>query len=245
MTMQAAVTGDDMVDVNLQTADPRVIGDEVETPQDHFAVAGQAKHSLPISITIATLIAAVLAYAHVAVGPKHVLPVYLFAAGFLVLAVQQDMFRRKIPNWLVGPGILVALAYNTYQFGLTGLFASLIGCALPFVMLIALYAGRSMGAGDIKALMSLGALWGVAVILQVIMWSLVIGGVMALAILLYHGELLSMLHRWKRMLSLVLFAGQFRYEPPSAGEAAAGALPFGIAIALGVAAAQLAQGGLI
>ncbi|MBW2391393.1 MAG: prepilin peptidase [Deltaproteobacteria bacterium] len=144
-----------------------------------------------------------------------------------------------------GPGILLALAYNTFQFGSTGLIASLIGCFLPFVMLIALYAGRSMGAGDIKALMALGTLWGASVILQVIMWSLVIGGVVALVILLFHGELLSMLRRWGRMVATLLVERQFRYEPPTAGEAAAGGLPFGIAIGLAVAAVQLAQGGII
>ncbi|MBW2722957.1 MAG: prepilin peptidase [Deltaproteobacteria bacterium] len=228
----------------IAQANPEV-GGEIETQQDRFAVASQKKQSLPISLVASAVVAAALSSAAFAVEATRVLPAYWFAAGFLVLAVQQDILRRKIPNWLVGPGILLALAYNTFQFGSTGLIASLIGCFLPFVMLIALYAGRSMGAGDIKALMALGTLWGASVILQVIMWSLVIGGVVALVILLFHGELLSMLRRWGRMVATLLVERQFRYEPPTAGEAAAGGLPFGIAIGLAVAAVQLAQGGII
>lgn len=230
----------------IAQANPEAGGEiETETQQGRFAAASQKKQSLPISIAVSAGIAAALSSAQYAVEATRVLPAYWFAAGFLVLAAQQDVLRRKIPNWLVGPGILLALAYNTFQFGSTGLIASLIGCVLPFVMLIALYVARSMGAGDIKALMALGTLWGASVILQVIMWCLVIGGVMALFILLFHGELPSMLRRWGRMLATLLVERQLRYEPPTEGEAAAGGLPFGIAIGLGVAAAQLAQGGII
>lgn len=250
--MQAALKKDEEM---LEEADPETVGQFVVDPgattaeitpeakPDRFAAATRTQQSLPISFATAALMGVVLAFSYL--EATRVLPAYLFAAGFLVLVVQQDAFRRRIPNWLVGPGILIALAYNTQQFGWAGLAAALIGGLLPFVMLVALYLARSMGAGDIKALMALGSLWGASVILNVIMWSLVIGGVMALVILLVNGELLSMLRRWWGMLTTVVVEQRFQYQPPTDGEAAAGGLPFGIAIGLGVAAAQLTRAGMI
>lgn len=239
--MQAALMNETIVQVNPEVGQPM----PAESLQARFTAAAMHGQSLPISFAAAVGIAIALAASYFAVDATRVLPAYWFAGGFLVVVAQQDMFRRKIPNWLVGPGILIALAYNVFQFGSTGLFASLIGCFLPFVMLIWIYVGRAIGAGDIKALMALGTLWGGSVILQVITWCLVIGGVMALVILLFHGEFLSMLRRWGRMLVILMFERQIRYEPPTEEEAAAGALPFGIAIGLGVAASQLAHGGVI
>lgn len=248
--MQAALKDDEMVETAPESVgqfadDPGATAAEItrEAKPDRFAAATRTQQSLPISLATAALMGAVLAFSYL--EATRVLPAYLFAAGFLVLVVQQDAFRRRIPNWLVGPGILIALAYNTQQFGWAGLAASLIGGLLPFVMLVALYLARSMGAGDIKALMALGSLWGASVILNVIMWSLVIGGVMALVILLVNGELLSMLRRWWGMLTTVVVEQRFQYQPPTDGEAAAGGLPFGIAIGLGVAAAQLIRVGVI
>jgi prepilin peptidase CpaA len=239
--MQAVLMNKDIAEVDPEAGQPI----SVSSVQDRFAAASLVRQSLPASLVAAGGVAIILLASYLAVEGPRVLPAYGIASLLLVVAVQQDILRRKIPNWLVMSGIATALAYNVMQSGLTGLFASLIGCFLPFVMLIAIYIARGMGAGDIKTLMALGTLWGGSVVLQVIAWCLVIGGVMALLVLLFHGELLSMLRRWGRILVTLVVQRQIRYEHPGEGEAAAGALPFGIAIALGVAVTQLVHGGVI
>jgi prepilin peptidase CpaA len=165
--------------------------------------------------------------------------VFWGTTAFLVLVAQQDAFQRKIPNWLTGPGLLLALGYNFGTSGLRGLELGLVGAATPFVLLLVFYAGRILGAGDIKAFMALGALWGAVITLKMLAWSTLVGGGIALTIVAVRGEIPAYARRWWNILKLSVIRRRIQYEPPAANEAAAGNLPFGIAIGLGVAAYQL------
>ncbi len=202
-----------------------------------FDAARRQGASLPVSLAIGAAMVGCLALAYGT--SEQPLPAFWFAAGYLALIAQQDSRHRRIPNWLTGPALVFGIGFNIYQAGSTGLTESLLGAGLPFLVLLILYVARAIGAGDIKAFMALGALWGTEAITLVLLNSLLIGGVMALVIIIVHGEFLSLVRRWGSMLKFAVTGGLLRYQPPGASEAAAGGLPFGIAIGLGSAAFQL------
>ena len=62
-----------------------------------------------------------------------------------------------------------------------GVLPALAGLALPFALLLAPYAARAVGAGDVKAFMVIGGLWGVSTVLSIMAWSILTAGVVALS----------------------------------------------------------------
>jgi len=214
------------------------IGDDaVGSVGSGFNAAGSANTPLYLSFLAAAAIGACLVLSHWSTSRP--LPVFWGAAVFVVIVAQQDAYRRKIPNWLTGTGLLLALATNFGLTGVSGLLTGLAGAGLCFALLLGPYAVHLLGAGDVKAFMALGGLWGISLTLSLIGWSLLLGGVMAVVVLAAHGELPSFFRRWGKIIKLTLASRRIQYYPPGSDEAAAGGLPFGIAIGLAVAAQQL------
>jgi len=202
------------------------------------AGSAPAGNSLAMSIIAGALIAVSLVATRVFAAEPFT-PAFLGTLGFLVLTAQQDVRRRKIPNWLTGTGLLLALGHAAIVGGWAGLGAALLGAGIPFVILMAAYAGGLMGAGDVKALMALGALWGAWMVADLLVWSIVIGGVIGFLIVAFKGELGVYFRRWWGMIRFFFNTARINYIPPSTGEVAAGGLPFGLAIGLALAAHQI------
>jgi prepilin peptidase CpaA len=192
------------------------------------------------SVCIAAAIGGLLVWAHGRTG--EVLPAFWLGAVFLVVITQQDVWRRKIPNWATGTGMLGALAFHTWQSGLEGLVFSFAGIVVPLVLLFAVYAARVVGAGDVKALMVLGGLWGVPAVLSVTVWTVFAAGAMGLVLLFARSEAGAWLRRWGRMVRSPLVGDGFQYIAPAPGTAATFALPVATAIAL-ASVAHLTFGG--
>ena len=115
------------------------------------------------------------------------LPALPWAGAFLCIAVLQDLTHRRIPNWLTFPAMLGALAMGLAGGGETGLLQALLGLGLTFLILFVPYAARGLGAGDVKACMALGALWGPLVIVPILVWLAAIAGTLAATTLLWEG----------------------------------------------------------
>jgi prepilin peptidase CpaA len=214
------------------------IGDDaVGSVGSGFNAAGLASTPFYLSLLTAAVIGACLVLSHWSTSRP--LPVFWGATVFVVIVAQQDAYRRKIPNWLTGTGLLLALATNFGLTGVSGLLTGLAGAGLCFALLLGPYVVRVLGAGDVKAFMALGGLWGVSLTLNLIVWSFLVGGAMAVVVLAARGELPSFARRWGKMIKLTLASRRIQYYPPGSDEAAAGGLPFGIAIGLAVAAQQL------
>jgi prepilin peptidase CpaA len=77
----------------------------------------------------------------------------------LVSACVTDARGRCIPNTLTFPALLMGLVLAAAQGGLPRLGLALGGIAVASVALLA-YAGRMLGAGDVKLLCAVGALTG-------------------------------------------------------------------------------------
>lgn len=166
------------------------------------------------------------------------LPAYGWAAAFLFLVVEEDVRHMRIPNWLTFPCLGLAVAWAVFDGGIAGLGHSLLGAAVAFAVLFLPFAARWLGAGDVKAVMVLGALWGAGVVLGLIGWMILVGGALGIGLLAARGGLGDWLRRWLRTLHLLVATRRLAYAAPEPGSAAAGGLPFGIAVGLSVAAYQ-------
>ena len=129
-------------------------------------------------------------------------PLYFIGAAMLVAAVI-DGWKLKVPNWLTFPlilsGWLLGLVHDCGLLagtGQGGIAASLAGTAFGFALLAPLYAIGGMGAGDVKMQMGFGAwvgafygLWaGLAVVFYAFCVAAVVGGVLALVLIVVRGQ---------------------------------------------------------
>jgi prepilin peptidase CpaA len=109
--------------------------------------------------------------------------------GIAVAAVLFDLKSGKIPNGLIFTGLLWGAAYQLITRGIMGGILFLGGAALPVLLLGILYYFRMMGAGDIKLFCVTGGFLGPAACLSCMAAAILIGGVISLAIMLYHRNL--------------------------------------------------------
>ena len=187
------------------------------------------------AVAIAALSAACLVWTS---GKEAPLPAIEWAAAFLFLAVQQDVRDLRIPNWLTFPALAAAIALGALHGGVAGAIHSLGGAGVALAIGFLPFALRWLGAGDVKAGMVLGALWGAGTFLGAFWWMLVTGGVLAVAFVAAQGGLRDLLGRWLRSAQASVMTRRLTYFRPTAGSAAAAGLPFAVAMALGAAAFQ-------
>lgn len=104
-------------------------------------------------------------------------------------AAVYDVRYRRIPNWLTVSGVLLGLALNTFLYqGWPGLRLSLAGMAVGLGVYFVLYALRAMGAGDAKLMAAVGAIVGWRDWFGIFLITAIIGGLMALILVVTHGR---------------------------------------------------------
>jgi prepilin peptidase CpaA len=184
------------------------------------------------SAALAAALAALCLYP----GVGRPLPGLGFGAAFLFLVVQQDVARARIPNALTLPALALALVHSAALQGWLGLGWSLIGAGLILAILGVPFAVHAVGAGDVKALMVLGALWGPANALGVLWWGTLLAGAVAALLLLERRGWVELAARWARSLTSSGSARRVLYEPPPATAVAAGRLRFGAVLGFAVPA---------
>ncbi|MGD0775177.1 MAG: A24 family peptidase [Candidatus Solibacter sp.] len=108
----------------------------------------------------------------------------------LLTAAVFDVLYRRIPNWLTVTGALLGIAMNTLIGPpQAGLVFSLVGLAVAFGIYAAFYALRAMGAGDVKLMAAIGALVGWQRWFGIFFVTALIGGVMAIILVVARGRL--------------------------------------------------------
>ena len=101
-----------------------------------------------------------------------------------------DVFYRRIPNWLTVSGVVLGIAMNTLIGAPdAGLVFSLVGFAVAFGIYLALYALRAMGAGDAKLMAAIGALVGWQRWFGIFFVTALIGGAMAIILVVFRRRL--------------------------------------------------------
>ena len=154
----------------------------------------------------------------------------------LVLAAAiYDVRYRRIPNWLVAIGFAAALFMSLGVFHTPGLRGSLAGAALAIAFYLPLFALRAMGAGDLKLMAAVGAFTGPSGWIVLFAITTILGGALALGLLLYRGKLGGALANIVFVLSELFHLRAPYWRRPELDVAHPGAmrLPHGVSIAGG------------
>jgi prepilin peptidase CpaA len=159
----------------------------------------------------------------------------------VMACVATDLYRRKIYNVVIFPGMLAALLGHGMMEGWAGLSQSLIGLFAGLGILLIPYLMGGIGAGDVKMLALVGALKGASFAAVSAVYMGAIGGVMAIGCIIFR-------KRTREFFAAVIFTlcaricriplpwpAQDKSEP-------AAALPYGVAIGGGALATLFARG---
>jgi prepilin peptidase CpaA len=157
-------------------------------------------------------------------------------AGMVLLAFLAgvtDLLRRRIPNWLTVPALAVGVAANTFFGGWSGLKTSLLGALVGLGLLLPFVLLRSLGAGDWKLAGALGAFTGPTLLVDLLLLSVFVAGMMAIMLIIYKGRVREALRNIAHIVvSLVTF--QLPGHRVSLDNPDSLKVPYGVALALSV-----------
>src|SRR5262245_25572277 len=176
----------------------------------------------------------------------------------MVVAAVIDGWKLKVPNWLTFPLVLSGWALGLCHdvgwlrgTGEGGLVASLAGTALGFALLFPVYAIGGMGGGDVKMQMGfgawIGAFYGVSrstvdpqhpgalwILFYAFVLAALIGGVIALCMILLRGQLRKNLSTSREILGDLFGQGvSGAADKAAARKPRMHLLPYGIPLCLG------------
>jgi prepilin peptidase CpaA len=155
-------------------------------------------------------------------------------AGMVLLAFiagVTDFRWRRIPNWLTVPALAVGVAANTFFGGWSGLKTSLLGALVGLGLLLPFVLLRSLGAGDWKLAGALGAFTGPTLLVDLLLLSVFVAGMMAIMLIIYKGRVREALRNIGHILiSLVTF--QLPGHRVSLDNPDSLKVPYGVALAL-------------
>lgn len=146
----------------------------------------------------------------------------------VTVAAFTDLRVGRIPNWLTYPAWVFGVAFAAAAGGWPELSRSLMGFAVGFAPFFVLYLLGGMGGGDVKLTAAVGAIMGYPFILNAMITSILVGGLVALLIVIWEGKLWSAVKFLGATVGRVFVPGLAR-EPLAARQN----VPFGVAICLG------------
>jgi prepilin peptidase CpaA len=180
------------------------------------------------------------ALAALALEPRTAVLLLALAAAAVI-----DCRHLRIPNWLTGSGVLLALALNALPLSATrtGFLSALAGLVAGLVILLPAYAVKVMGAGDVKLMAMCGAFLGWPDTLLAVLSTLLAGGLFALAFAAMRGSMPRLLANVGRAAQLGLLAAisGARPAPGLAATQSAGRIPYSLSICAGTLACLLAR----
>ncbi|MFK7767853.1 MAG: prepilin peptidase [Mariniblastus sp.] len=136
--------------------------------------------------------------------------------ALMATAAATDIRDQKIYNWTTYSGIVLALALNAAASWLgrteiadTGIIQSLVGfgaCALIMLICFVLF---QIGGGDVKLLAMSGAFLGPELGIEALLWTFVLGGAVALIILIWKLGAIRLLNRAIQQLMIKMNFGNW------------------------------------
>ncbi|MFY9910795.1 MAG: prepilin peptidase [Candidatus Sulfotelmatobacter sp.] len=153
------------------------------------------------------------------------------ALALALIAGWTDWRRRRIPNWLTVPALLIGILLNGLSGGWGGVKTSLLGAGLGLLVLLPFVLLHSLGAGDWKLAGALGAFVGWEALVTLLIGSMFVAGVMALVLVIYK-------RRFKQTMSNIggMLASMVTFRMPGAEVSLDNPqslkVPYGVALAL-------------
>jgi prepilin peptidase CpaA len=156
---------------------------------------------------------------------------WILAAILALIAGYTDWRSRRIPNWLTIPGFLLGIAANSFVRGWPGTEDSLLGAGLGLALLLPFVIIRALGAGDWKLVGALGAFLGPRPLMLVLVVTILVNGVMALAMIIWKKRVAQTARNFLQMLAAFatfqLPGRDLTLDNPDAVK-----VPFGVAVAV-------------
>lgn len=151
-----------------------------------------------------------------------------------------DWRTHRIPNLLCAIAAMFGLTLQMGLHGEAGLLAALGGAAVGFVMFLPFYVLRAFGAGDVKAMATVGIFLGVQSTVLAVGITLIAGAILgALVLWLKPTHASAALHR---LVGLLLSpVATVRDAKRDASSQTSLRFPYGIAIACGSAVALIVK----
>jgi prepilin peptidase CpaA len=125
-------------------------------------------------------------------------------AGALVCAAVSavpDVRRRRIPNRITGPAILIGLLLHALNGGWAGLGSSALAGLIAGAVFLVLWIAGGLGAGDVKLMAALGCFAGLAPLPLLLISVLMAAAIFALGVSVAHGRLRQTLHNVFELLA--------------------------------------------
>jgi prepilin peptidase CpaA len=156
---------------------------------------------------------------------------WILAAAFALTAGITDLRSRKIPNWLTYPAIPIAILLHWIIAGRHAALLSLGGAAIGLGVFLPFVLFGGLGGGDWKLIGALGAFFEPRGLLPVLIITLAINGIMALALVLWKKRVGQTARNVGRIA-----AATFKFHRPAADltidNSESEKVPFGIAAAI-------------
>jgi prepilin peptidase CpaA len=157
---------------------------------------------------------------------------------FVVALALVDWRTHRIPNLLCAIAAMYGVALQVAIDGQAGLYSALGGAAVGFAMFLPFYVLRAFGAGDVKAMATVGLFLGAAGTTLAVGMTLIAGGILGAMVLCVRQEHASAtLHRLMGLLLAPVASMRSSRRNRSSGSGQR--FPYGIAIACGVAVALI------
>ena len=163
------------------------------------------------------------------------MPIVWIALPFiLAFACYGEIRERRIPNWLTLGAIALGLGAAAIEGEVDGLVDSALGLAIAGGLVLPFCLLGVVGGGDMKLMAAVGAIVGWPMVLRVICNTCIAGGLIAVAIMAWHGVLLTTLANTFRIIVGMQRRPQGLRNPPM--------VPYALAITIGTLIAVFVQG---
>lgn len=163
------------------------------------------------------------------VGP---VPAVVLLAMAVVCAVT-DLWKGKIYNVVTYPAMALGLVLAVWQHGVPGIWFALGGFAVGFFPAFIMFTLKGMAGGDVKLLGAIGAVAGAIAATETLILAFVVGGILSIGKLVWHGELFSSLWRTVRTIVGTFWPG---LAPAKRPEEQRRTIRFGFAICVALLA---------
>jgi prepilin peptidase CpaA len=155
------------------------------------------------------------------------------AVAVAATAAVTDLRDRRIPNRLTYSAMIAGLALQAGGHGWRGLLLSLAGGCLFGGVFLLFHLVRAMGAGDVKLAAALGCIIGPAASWQVMFFTALAGGLMAIVVMVVKHRTLETLRNTLAVAGFHARHGLRTHPYINLDNPTAVRLPYGLAFAAG------------